>query len=40
VPINAGEETIGGIATAGAPGADKDEACAQAGVDKIKDRLR
>jgi uncharacterized protein GlcG (DUF336 family) len=40
VPINAGEETIGGIAAAGAPGGDKDEACAQAGVDKIKDRLR
>jgi uncharacterized protein GlcG (DUF336 family) len=40
VPINAGEETIGGISAAGAPGGDKDEACAQAGVDKIKDRLR
>jgi uncharacterized protein GlcG (DUF336 family) len=40
VPIKAGEDTIGGIATAGAPGADKDEACAAAGVDKIKDRLQ
>src|SRR5215469_15191726 len=40
VPIKAGEETIGGIAAAGAPGGDKDEACAQAGVDKIKDRLQ
>ena len=40
VPITAGEETIGGISAAGAPGGDKDEACAQAGVDKIKDRLR
>jgi uncharacterized protein GlcG (DUF336 family) len=39
VPIKAGEETIGGIAAAGAPGADKDEACAAAGVAKIKDRL-
>jgi uncharacterized protein GlcG (DUF336 family) len=39
VPIKAGEDTIGGIAAAGAPGGDKDEACAQAGVDKIKDRL-
>jgi uncharacterized protein GlcG (DUF336 family) len=39
VPIKVGEDTIGGIATAGAPGADKDEACAVAGVDKIKDRL-
>ncbi len=39
VPIKAGEETIGGIAAAGAPGGDKDEACAMAGVNKIKDRL-
>ena len=39
VPIKAGNETIGGIAAAGAPGADKDEACAVAGLDKIKDRL-
>jgi uncharacterized protein GlcG (DUF336 family) len=40
VPIKAGEETIGGIAAAGAPGGDKDEACAQAGVQKISDRLK
>jgi uncharacterized protein GlcG (DUF336 family) len=39
VPIKVGEDTIGGIATAGAPGGDKDEACAIAGVEKIKDRL-
>ncbi|HWF95839.1 MAG TPA: heme-binding protein, partial [Xanthobacteraceae bacterium] len=39
VPIKVGEDTIGGIAAAGAPGGDKDEACAVAGVDKIKDRL-
>jgi uncharacterized protein GlcG (DUF336 family) len=39
VPIKVGEDTIGGIATAGAPGPDKHEACAVAGVDKIKDRL-
>ena len=40
VPIKVGDDTIGGIATAGAPGGDKDEACAMAGVDKIKDRLK
>ncbi len=40
VPIKVGEDTIGGISAAGAPGGDKDEACAQAGVDKIKDRLQ
>jgi uncharacterized protein GlcG (DUF336 family) len=39
VPIKVGEDTIGAISAAGAPGGDKDEACAQAGVDKIKDRL-
>ena len=39
VPIKVGEDTIGGIAVGGAPGGDKDEACAVAGVDKIKDRL-
>jgi len=39
VPINVGDDTIGAIAAAGAPGGDKDEACALAGVAKIKDRL-
>jgi uncharacterized protein GlcG (DUF336 family) len=39
VPIKVGEDTIGGIAAGGAPGGDKDEACAIAGIDKIKDRL-
>jgi uncharacterized protein GlcG (DUF336 family) len=40
VPIKAGEDTVGGIAVAGAPGGDKDEACAAAGVAKISDRLK
>lgn len=39
LPIKAGDDTVGAIAAAGAPGGDKDEACAQAGLDKIKDRL-
>jgi len=39
LPIMVGNDTIGAIATAGAPGGDKDEACARAGLDKIKDRL-
>ncbi len=39
LPIKVGDDTIGAIAAAGAPGGDKDEACAQAGLDKIKDRL-
>jgi uncharacterized protein GlcG (DUF336 family) len=40
VPIKLGNETIGGIAAAGAPGGDKDEACAKAGLAKIADRLK
>ena len=40
VPIKVGDDTIGGIAAAGAPGGDKDEACAIAGLDKIKDSLK
>ena len=39
VPIKVGNETIGAVGVSGAPGGDKDEACAQAGLDKIKDRL-
>ena len=39
LPIKAGNETIGGIGVSGAPGGDKDEACASVGLDKIKDRL-
>jgi uncharacterized protein GlcG (DUF336 family) len=40
VPIKIGTETIGAIAAAGAPGGDKDEACAKAGLAKISDRLK
>jgi uncharacterized protein GlcG (DUF336 family) len=40
LPIKAGEEVIGGIGVGGAPGGDKDEACAQARIDKIKARLK
>ncbi len=39
LPIKAGNETIGGIGVSGAPGGDKDEACASAGLEKIHDRL-
>jgi uncharacterized protein GlcG (DUF336 family) len=39
VPIKAGDETIGAIGVSGAPGGDKDEACANAGIAKITDRL-
>lgn len=40
LPLKAGEEIIGGIGVGGAPGGEKDEACALAGLDKIKDRLK
>jgi uncharacterized protein GlcG (DUF336 family) len=39
VPIKVGDEVIGGIGAGGAPGGDKDEACAKAGLAKIGDRL-
>lgn len=39
VPIRAGEEVVGAIGVGGAPGGDKDHACAEAGIAKIRDRL-
>lgn len=40
MPIRAGNETIGSIGVSGSPGADKDEACAQSGIDKVADQLK
>src|SRR6266446_4477322 len=40
LPIKIGEETIGSVGISGAPGGDKDEVCAQAGIDKVKDDLK
>jgi len=40
VPIKVGDETVGAIGVGGAPGGNLDEACARAGLDKIKDRLK
>ena len=40
VPIKAGNEIIGGVGVSGAPGGDKDEACAKAGSEKIAAALR
>ena len=40
VPIRAGNEVIGAIGVSGAPGGDKDEACANAGIAKIADKLK
>jgi uncharacterized protein GlcG (DUF336 family) len=38
--IKLGDEVVGAIGAAGAPGGDLDEACAHAGLDKIKDQLK
>lgn len=35
LPIFAGKELIGSVGISGAPGGEKDAACAQAGIDKI-----
>ena len=40
VPIRVGEVTIGAVAVSGAPGGDKDAACANAGIAKVADKLR
>ena len=40
VVIKLGDEVIGSIGAAGAPGAKLDDSCARAGVDKIRDRLK
>jgi uncharacterized protein GlcG (DUF336 family) len=40
LPIMTGDDTIGAVAVSGSPGGDKDEACAQAGLDKIAARLK
>jgi uncharacterized protein GlcG (DUF336 family) len=40
LPIKIGEDTIGAAGASGAPGGEKDEACVQTGIDKIKDQLK
>src|ERR1051325_12009231 len=40
LPIKVGESTIGAVAVSGAPGGDKDAACAGAGLAKAADKLR
>jgi len=40
LPIKVGEDTIGAIGISGAPGGDKDEACAKAGIDKVAADLK
>jgi uncharacterized protein GlcG (DUF336 family) len=40
LPIKVGEEVIGAVGVSGAPGGEKDEACAKAGLDKVADQLK
>jgi uncharacterized protein GlcG (DUF336 family) len=40
VPIKSGSEVVGGIGVGGAPGGEKDEACASAGLAKVADQLK
>jgi uncharacterized protein GlcG (DUF336 family) len=40
VPIKAGGVTIGAVGVSGAPGGDKDEVCALAGIAKVADQLK
>jgi uncharacterized protein GlcG (DUF336 family) len=40
IPITVGGELVGAFAVSGAPGGDKDEVCAKAGLAKIQDRLQ
>ena len=40
IVIKASDEVVGAIGASGAPGGDLDDACARAGLDKIKDQLK
>ncbi|MBI2177535.1 MAG: heme-binding protein [Candidatus Tectomicrobia bacterium] len=40
VPIKVGSEVVGAVGVSGAPGGDKDEACAMVGLKKIEGMLR
>ncbi len=39
LPIMIGEDVVGAAGASGAPGGEKDEACIQTGLDKVKDQL-
>ena len=40
VPIKVGNEVIGAVGVSGSPGGDKDEACANAGIAEVDDKLK
>jgi uncharacterized protein GlcG (DUF336 family) len=40
LPIKVGDKTIGAVGVSGAPGGERDEVCAKAGLDKVADQLK
>jgi uncharacterized protein GlcG (DUF336 family) len=40
LPIKVGDEVIGAVGVSGAPGGEKDEACAKTGIDRVADQLK
>ena len=40
LPIKVGDDIIGAVGVSGAPGGEKDEVCAKAGIDKVADQLK
>ena len=40
LPIKVGDQLIGAVSVSGAPGGDKDAACASAGLAKVADKLK
>ena len=40
LPIKVGDDVVGAVGVSGAPGGEKDEACAKAGIDKVADQLK
>ncbi|HXY57214.1 MAG TPA: heme-binding protein [Methylocystis sp.] len=40
LPIKVGDQVLGAVGVSGAPGGDKDEACAKVGIDKAAEQLK
>jgi uncharacterized protein GlcG (DUF336 family) len=40
IPIKVGDQLIGAVSVSGAPGGERDAACANAGLAKVADRLK
>src|SRR5215472_4087617 len=40
LPIKVSDEVIGAVGVSGAPGGEKDEACAKTGIDRVADQLK